>query len=163
MRLIHYGKKPLTKVRSMKHSDELVGAYKTPGLWVSVEGDDDWVAWCRAESWGLDGFAVAAEIVLAADANIKHLRNARDIDRFTAQFEPKDKRGEWDHRIDWPAIRSQWQALVIAPYCYARRLSRHTAWYYGWDCASGVIWDAAAIKEIRQIDPPDLSARADAA
>lgn len=160
MRLIHYSSKPLLKVRSMTHSEDGVGAYKTPGLWVSAEGDDDWVAWCRAESFSLGCFAHATEIILADDAKVKRLRTAKEIDQFTAEFEPKDRRGNWDHRIDWPAIRSRWQALIIAPYCWQRRLSSHTSWYYGWDCASGVIWDAAAVKELRPAEPPDMSEKA---
>ncbi len=157
MRLIHYSAKPLTSMRSMKHAEDGAGAYKTPGLWVSVEGPMDWLEWCRAESFGLRSFTYATEIVLAEDARVLHLSGAKAIDKFTAKFQPRDKRGDWDHRIDWPAIRRRWRGLVIAPYCYARRLSQHTSWYYGWDCASGVIWDAEAVKELRVLEPPDLS------
>jgi hypothetical protein len=144
----------------MKHDENNVGAYKTPGLWVSVEGDDDWLAWCKAESWGLRSLACATEVILIENANVLHLNGANAIDEFTAKFEPKDRCGELDHRIDWPTIRAKWRGLIIAPYCWERRLERHTSWYYGWDCASGVIWDAKAVKELRAIDPPDLSEKA---
>jgi hypothetical protein len=160
LRLIHYSAKPLLKVRSVKHAEDGCGAYKTPGLWVSVEGEDDWLAWCRAEDWGLKSFVHATEVVLADDANVLHLSGEDAIDRFTAEFEPKDRRGEWDRRIDWPVIRAKWCGVIIAPYCWPRRLSPHTSWYYGWDCASGVIWDAKAVKELKELPPPDLSAEA---
>lgn len=156
MRLIHYSDKPLTKVRSIKHDEQRCGAYKTPGLWVSVEGDHDWVAWCKGKQWGLGRLLCATEVVLADDANVRHLASADDIDEFSLQFH--DSRRPIYHRgLNWAAIRERWRGLIIAPYCWERRMADHTSWYYGWDCASGVIWDAKAVKELRQIDPPDLS------
>lgn len=158
MRLIHYSAKPLLQVRSRKHSqDGGVGAYKTPGLWVSVEGDDDWLSWCKGESWDMNSLVCATELVLADDAQVLHLSGAEALDQFTAEFESKDRRGEWDRRIDWLAIRKRWRGLIIAPYVWSRRLTRHTSWYYGWDCASGVIWDAKAVNGLRKLPPPDLS------
>lgn len=155
MRLIHYSKKPLLKVRSRKHDEGKAGAYKTPGLWVSIEGDDDWLAWCRRESWGLERLVHATEIVLADDANVKHLSSAADIDQFTEDFFVPGS-PIWHRDLNWQGIRERWRGLIIAPYCWERRLADHTGWYYGWDCASGVIWDAKAVKEIRAIDLPKL-------
>lgn len=156
MRLIHYSDEPLTTVRSVRHSDKRAGAYKTPGLWVSAEGDYDWVWWCKSERWGLDRLVSATEVVLASGANIKHLTNAAEIDDFTETF-ALDRTPIWHRGLDWHAIRQEWQGLIIAPYCWERRLADHTSWYYGWDCASGVIWDAAAVQELRQLPAPDLT------
>lgn len=39
-----------------------------------------------------------------------------------------------------------------APYQWRRRNERGFSWYYGWDCASGCIWRASAIREIRLIE-----------
>ncbi len=154
MRLIHYSKIPLLKVESRPHEQHGAGAYKTPGLWVSVEGDDDWVAWCRSEQWSLTSFAHAAEIILHQQAAIKYLSSAKDIDLFTEEF--RDDARPVSGTVDWLAIRQNWQGLVIAPYCWERRLTNHTNWYYGWDCASGVIWDANAIAELRATTPPEM-------
>jgi len=150
MRLIHYSKEPLTKVYSRPHSEESVGCYKTAGLWVSVEGPDDWVAWCRSEQWGLENLKHATEIILSPSAKILHLSSVKDIDDFSDRFciggPPL-----WHQGIDWPTVRTLYQGLIIAPYCWSRRLADHTGWYYGWDCASGVIWDAAAVAELRPV------------
>jgi hypothetical protein len=154
VRLIHYSAKPLLKVHSRKHSEDGAGLCKTPGLWVSVEGEYDWVWWCRAEQWGLGCFKCATEVILADNANIKHLSTAGEIDEFSNEF----RTAIWG--LDWPAIRRRWRALIIAPYCFDRRYADHALWYYGWDCASGVIWNADAIKELRAIDPPDMTAEA---
>jgi len=162
LRLIHYSKTPLLKAQSRKHSDERCGAYKTPGLWFSVEGEDDWIAWCKGERFALESFVCATEIVLKPDHNVHQLKNAAEIDRFTREFTPLNA-PEWDHSLDWPAVRKRWRGLIIAPYCWARRLERHTSWYYGWDCASGVIWDADAIAELRAVEPPDMTLKEEAA
>lgn len=162
LRLIHYSKKPLLRVKSVAHNDQEAGAYKTCGLWFSVEGEDDWVNWCRDESWALDSFSHATEIILQPNANVNHLSTARQIDDFTKRFSIKDQ-PEWDRRIDWNEIRKNWRGLIIAPYCYARRLTPHTSWYYGWDCASGVIWDAAAVKELRPAKQPEMNKKEEAA
>lgn len=46
--------------------------------------------------------------------------------------------------INWPAVAIEYQGVIVAPYSWERRNS----WYYPWDCASGCIWDAAAIESI---------------
>lgn len=156
-RLIHYSKEPLMRVVSAAPNDRMIGYRygKPPGLWVSVEGEDDWLSWCQSEGFALNSFASATEIILAADARIYHLSTAGQIDTFTEQYW-RDTDPEWKSGIDWTAVRAKWQGLIIAPYCWSRRLSDHTSWYYGWDCASGVIWDASAIKELKPIEPPSL-------
>lgn len=159
MRLIHYSTKPLSQVYSRPH-DETGGVYKTPGLWVSVEGNDDWVSWCRGEGWNLEGFKHATEITLAESAKVNVLSGARAIDQFTEEFQQNDRGPIWRRGLDWKAIRSRWQGLIIAPYCWDRRMSDHTGWYYGWDCASGVIWDADAVASVVPIDPPLLEEKA---
>lgn len=157
MRLIHYSKKPLIAVRSKPHSENGCGCYKTPGLWVSVEGEYDWPWWCQGENWRIEDFVHATEIILKPEARICHLSTSKQLDAFTREFVPADRLGEWDCRIDWPRIRKEWQALIIAPYQWDRRLELHTSWYYGWDCASGVIWNADAVAELRPAELPDFS------
>lgn len=146
-------------VRSRKHSEDGAGAYKTPGLWVSVEGEDDWLAWCRSEGWGLDRMVCAAEVILSPASNVKRLTSAYEIDEFSDDFRTSGS-PIWHRGLDWSAIRDRWQGLIIAPYCWERRLADHTGWYYGWDCASGVIWDAAAVESVQSIAPPDLTEQA---
>lgn len=155
-RLIHYSRAPLVEVVSRAHADHGAGSYKTPGLWFSVEGDFGWLEWCKSERWGLDGFTYATEIILKSDARICTLADAGGIDEFTKRFTPAN-RPEWDRGLDWLDIRSRWQGLIIAPYCWERRMGMDTMWYYGWDCASGVIWDADAIGDLRPTDPPDMT------
>ena len=51
-----------------------------------------------------------------------------------------------DH-IDYKRVGAAYAGIEISPYLYERRYdSMH---YYGWDVASGCIWNEIAIKEIR--------------
>ena len=87
MRLIHYSAKPLMEVYDAPHDSRPCGAYKTPGLWVSVEGPDDWLEWCKGNDYGLEtNFAHAAEIELVGDHDVMILSGAIAIDDFTRQF-----------------------------------------------------------------------------
>lgn len=143
MRLIHYSAEPLTEVWSRPHDDAPVGPYKTTGLWVSVEGEYDWPWWCINERFGLERLACATEIILRADHNVLIIPTVAALDEFAHVYR-KDDHGI--RVIDWERVRQQHQGVIIAPYQWDRRLARHTHWYYGWDCASGVIWDANAIE-----------------
>jgi hypothetical protein len=140
-RLLHYSKEPLTEVRSCaqnEHDDPS----KPRGLWVSVEGPDDWKAWCHSEEHHIDRLLIETEVVLASEARILRLSSAFGLDAFTKQYE------HCAGMIDWAAVAREHQVIIIAPYCWERRLE--LICYYGWDCASGVIWDAAAIAGINR-------------
>lgn len=149
-RLIHYSINPLKEIRSVRQPP---GPYyfhvKPHGLWVSVEGDDDWLSWCQGERWGLESLKCATEIVLKKDASLLRLTSAKEICDFEDKFKGK-KEGDFDVHIIWPKVAEQYQGIVIAPYCWQLRLEK--MWYYGWDCASGCIWDADAVASLKQIE-----------
>lgn len=149
-RLIHYSDKPLEQIETRPfNSAHHNAAYKPNGLWVSAEGEDDWPAWCRGEKFGLDRLKHAAEIVLKPGAQILRIETARELLRFTENYGIKRK-WPYDTAIDWNAVYAAYQGIVIAPYQWTERLSLF--WYYGWDCASGCIWDAAAVATIRPVE-----------
>lgn len=156
MQLIHYSAEPLTEVRDADPAAKGAGAYKPNGLWFSVgDGEDGWRAWCEAEQWQTQSMQHATEIVLRADANVLHLRDAAAIDRFTEEYgvipawAPRSIEPTRFRTIDWSRVAGSYDALITAPYCYARRLSPHTSWYYGWDCASGCVWRSRAVEALR--------------
>ncbi|MEQ1888067.1 MAG: hypothetical protein ABL951_02670 [Alphaproteobacteria bacterium] len=55
-----------------------------------------------------------------------------------------------DHglRMNWSAMANRYDGVIIAPYCHEKRCSLSAVWYYGWDCASGRIWNADAIERV---------------
>lgn len=158
-RLIHYSNTHLTGVyscsqyegRSLKRGD------KPNGLWVSVEGEQDWREWCEAESFGcLD---CATEVVLRPDAKMLRIETPEALKAFHDEYHCPPKwtmnlNEDWDdHAIAWLLVAEKYQGIIIAPYQWSWRLTDPIShWYYGWDCASGVIWDAGAVAEVRPIE-----------
>jgi hypothetical protein len=144
MRLLHYSKEPLTRIVSTAHGERACGSGKTPGLWVSVEGEDDWREWCEREDFPIGGLVY--EIRLAVHANVLHIKTVDELDCFADQYRKQSdgywRRSDYD-AIDWLRVRADYQGIIIAPYQWARRSE---PWYYCWDVASGVIWDADAVE-----------------
>ena len=167
MRLVHFSKEPLGEIVSVP---EQVPGMKPRGLWVSDETGGGWSKWCESEQFQLDRLALAHEVKLAPQANILFLRDAEAIDVFTLGYRSDildkhgppiksvkvgDKEFKFENNIfiDWATVAKKYQGIIITPYIYERRLSifhdcPDTSWYYGWDCASGCIWDATAIESV---------------
>jgi hypothetical protein len=134
--------------------------YKPVGLWVSVEGPDDWKSWCESESFSLDRLKYEHRVILSPSANVLVLSGAGEIKAFTAQY-GITARYPGDAAIDWPRVSREFDGLIIAPYCWQCRFSDETFWYYGWDCASGCIWRARAIESVLPARETVLSVRQD--
>jgi hypothetical protein len=154
-RLIHYSENPVLQAYSAEQDSHR--PFKPKGLWLSVEGRNDWKEWCLSEGFGLDRLKCAAEVRLDPAANILRLSTEEAILDFTRRYGRApliDLPGLND--IDWSGAASDYQGIIIAPYQWRLRLDDRTFWYYGWDCASGCVWDAAAISSITQIEAPDI-------
>jgi hypothetical protein len=143
----HFSNKPLEAVHSVKQQwryGQPCENEKPRGFWISVDGADDWNSWCESENYGIG--SIRHRVVLASDANILYCRDALDLDCFTEIYGIEILRYSWRRiAIEWQRVADDYQGLVIAPYVWDRRLHDGYNWYYGWDCASGCIWDAAAI------------------
>lgn len=46
--------------------------------------------------------------------------------------------------IDWSRVAENYDGIEIAPYIYKARMGH--MWYYGWDVASGCIWNTSKLK-----------------
>ena len=157
--LIHYSTAPLTAVHSVEQTAD--GRNDKPtGLWFSVGDDEDgWRAWCEDNmaEWIKD--RIVTEVVLTPTAKMLRLTGAEQIDAFTAEYSVTPtwasgmgERGSLFERyaIDWRRVASEYQGIIIAPYVWSRRIDDAARWYYGWDCASGCLWDAAAVASLKQ-------------
>lgn len=146
--LLHYtddsGMKPLASVAQYP---DTTGIGKPQGLWFSVEGEYDWKWWCEAEKFRLDRLKRAYEIRLTKDARMLRISTAEGIDAVneTYGYRPYSDRGLKMMMIKWHQIARDYQGIIIAPYIWERRFGADCLWYYGWDCASGCIWDVTAI------------------
>lgn len=117
---------------------------KPRGLWYSVNGD--WERWCRDNepSW------IENKILYSVDlqqANILRINNAKELLVF-------HKRVAIPPVLQAPAIKyPAWEAVAgagydgieISPYIWSLPLHHELTWYYGWDCASGCVWNATKI------------------
>ncbi len=156
--LVHYSANPLGELYSVDPAKKGRGWYKPNGLWVSVDGNGDgWKEWCVGEDFNTKNLAIAHLIELAKDANILRLTSDADLFSFTKEYQILGER-RYDIKINWVRIGQEYQGIIIAPYCWECRLDDRTFWYYGWDCASGCIWDAKAIASFRHVDHAEIDA-----
>ena len=156
MRLVHYTDKPVGRLEVIPQRRGTERDYFKPkGFWVSDDDcEDNWKAWCESETFSLERLALAYDVELARNANVLLLSSAKDIDAFTDEYftEPYPYLRKFRSRmyIDWEKVRSRYLGMIVTPYIWERRLSLEPGapdamWYYSWDCASGCIWDPAAI------------------
>lgn len=168
MKLIHYTSKKIDIDLHRKYVDVENVAMKPSGLWVSVQGEDDWKWWCESEEFRLDGLNYAYEVKLKENANVLHLKTPFSLLEFTKKYgsdmhgNPLDlhKYFEFDGfssgwgvgiiNMDWAKAKKEYQGIIIAPYQWSCRFD--LMWYYGWDCASGCIWDLECIEEVKLIN-----------
>lgn len=154
--LVHFSDKLVSKIRSVTQLDRPF--MKPRGFWISVEGNGDgWSDWCVGEQWGLSRLVIAHDVTLRSEAKILKITSADELDEFHWKYrQPLQSRRFDMEQIDWQPVADEFQGIIIAPYIYERRLSDNCFWYYGWDCASGCVWDAAAIEKIEVIEQEKL-------
>lgn len=152
MRLLHHSRAFLERVYDADQSaDALEMWFKPVGLWVTVPGDDDWPSWCRDSDFHIDCLTHATEVVLRPDARVLVLDTEDGVVAFNSDF-GHSREMRWVARgIDWVRVASLYQGIVIAPHQSRLRLKREFVWYSTWDCASGCIWDAKAVRELRPV------------
>ena len=63
---------------------------------------------------------------------------------------PSDQGGmrRFDKMIDWPRVASDYAGIEICPYLSSKRMDEDSFWYYGWDVASGCVWDSKGITDL---------------
>lgn len=157
MRLLHYTKKPFVLRDCSYLQGETASPGKPNGLWVSVEGDMDWPEWCATDrpEWIRDYYIT--EIALKPDANVLRIETVLQLDAFHKHYaEVPEYRKHWpkdiqSKDIDWGRVSAVHAGIIIAPYQWERRLHCETNWYYGWDCASGCIWDLSVIESCKEV------------
>lgn len=155
MRLVHFSKEPVTEVYSRVPVDSPRPSpvHKPRGLWVSDEDDYGWAEWCKDNDFGIG--KLAHEVTLAPGADILRIESAAQLLAFTQEF--SDALGllpdipKIDNYIRWDKVADAFDGILITPYQWPLRLDDRVFWYYGWDCASGCIWNAAAVERIEPL------------
>lgn len=141
LKLLHYSAEAFTFDASMVYAEDAHG-FKPVGLWVSVDGDCGWREWCENERFNLESLKHVSEVTLKPDANVLLIDSPEKLLAFNARFRREDDNLAI-RNIAWGKVKALYDGLIIAPYQWKHRLD--LMWYYGWDCASGVIWNLSAI------------------
>lgn len=150
MNLSHYSPTIITSLNPVDFRHSSNG--KPSGFWVSVDGEYDWKWWCESEDFCLGNLTYRHEVILNDNHNILMLE---DLHEFTDEYSYlpdhfKDSPIMRNSYIDWFSVSKKYDGIIIAPYRWNERLT--LSWYYGWDCASGCIWNIDSIKEIKLIN-----------
>lgn len=157
MELSHFSYKPIDALYSVEQDarDNRYWNDKPRGFWVSVDGKNDWEEWCNAENFGKMHKTYQYRVELAPDANILHISNEDEFMAFHKEYSKDAPEVIYGGVILWENVAKNYQGIIIAPYLYTFRFHDQTRWYYGWDCASGCIWNADAIAGIELIREPE--------
>lgn len=148
MNLSHYSDSDVLSPHSV-HQDGDPERMKPSGLWVSVDGPEDWPWWCTSEQFRDIDAQHHWRITLAESNRVLVLSSVADLEKFNSEYRD---RWDWGY-IRWADVARKWSGIIIAPYQWEYRFG--PLWYYSWDCASGCIWDASDIESV------DLMVRAD--
>ena len=149
MQLMHYAQERVTFNPLRTYGQPDLREFQKPnGLWVSVRGEDDWPSWCARNDYG--NLQACHEVELRPSASILYLLTPDDIldfhERYAVQLNGSARHYApprmWP--LDWRSVADKWDGVIIAPYQWSLRMEG-PSWYYGWDCASGCIWNADAI------------------
>ena len=154
-KLIHYTNEKFSLEPRKYDQAECFWQAKPNGLWISVAGEDDWENWCKSEGFNLENLAISYEIKIKKDAHILHLKTAQEIRDFSMLYILPTRYWDSDsdtYQIKWDKVKEKYQAIIISPYQWSCRLALETCWYYGWDCASGCIWDLDCIEEFKLME-----------
>lgn len=144
----HNSSKPLKKLKSTRR--QTVG-YKPDGIWYGV--GDEWLRWIRSEMPDWEG---PFNYNLSIDySNILQVKTLDELLTFTKQYGviPKDEDEGTSLKfmaIDWASVAAKYKGIEISPYIFKARFALN--WYYGWDVASGCIWDVSAITGVEPIE-----------
>lgn len=169
--LYHYSEKIIEKLENRELyagiDREWYGdiSQKPVGFWLSVEDyedDQNWKTWCEAEDFNLECLAYRYKIFLKDSAKILLLTSYDEIIEFTMKYKaevslksnqflyPEEK--PFVYQINWLAVKKLYDGIIIAPYVWGCRLDTCSCWYYGWDCASGCIWNVDVIESFKLVE-----------
>lgn len=116
---------------------------KPTGFWVTIDHDYDWKYFCENNEYGIDRLKVKNYFNLKTD-NMLIINNLKEFDHFNKWYVDDN----CSFNIDWDKISKQYDGILITDYFWERRLSKECKWYYGWDCASGCIWNLEVLEKI---------------
>jgi len=124
--------------------------FKPIGIWYDI--DNSWTEWCKRNmpDWTYKNhfeLDIDESKILIIDTKEKLL----DFDK-QYSIPLSNRIGSIIGNIsviDWTSVSNKYSGIEISPYRYDCRFGLF--WYYGWDVASGCIWNFDCVKEIKKI------------
>ncbi len=117
---------------------------KPSGFWYGF--GSEWIDWCRSEmpDWVgkyIYGVDVGKSNVLQITTHMELMQFNRKYESRVSDTGYKLYEGE---SIDWQKVVSEYDGIEINPYQNEAR--NQYMWYYGWDIASGCVWNLSKVK-----------------
>lgn len=139
--------------RSRKYDQAVT--FKPMGLWFGF--GDAWIERCQSSTprW----VKPCNYQVMLNGANLLVLKTNADFLTFNKRYKA-DYYEENGIRvnglvimrgIDWPKIAREYDGIEMPIYLWRFRLHPEFMWFYGWDCASGCVWNLSQI-ELRYVE-----------
>lgn len=164
-KLFHYSKHEIPKLLQDYHNKcrkDMAPMGKPWGFWLSIEdyeNDQNWKTWCEGEEFRLCGLKYRYAVKLKPSAKILFISTTDELEAFSLKYKGNDIEDyrqftkifddpPYIYHIKWEDIYALYDGIIIAPYNWGCRMGQSTSWYYGWDCASGCIWNIDAMEPL---------------
>ncbi len=128
---IHMSKIPIALEK--RNYNQSYGA-KPSGLWYGF--GKEWLDWIDSEMPEWKGNYIYK--IYINNSNILQIKDYLEIEKFNKEYLLKKSKLE-TYYIDWNRVSLKYDGIEINPYMWKYRLE--LLWYYGWDIASGCIWN----------------------
>ena len=129
---------PIEQLRSVSPEEQREDA-KPYGLWYAC--GLDWIRWV---SWEMPHWLTPYIYGIDVDlSDMKVIETDRTLDAFTRMYASSK------YTIRWSEVAEVYAGIEICPYIDSRRMTSSTSWYYPWDVASGCVWEAEAVLDLR--------------
>lgn len=145
----HYSPKPLRRTARFRYRQGLshwgftIG--KPKAFWLSADAcPNSWKDWARGEDFHPENLRYRYSVRVDPNA-VLWIRTEKNLRGFGKEYSTPNPIGFMHRMIAWDRVARKYHGIVIAPYCWRLRLDPEFFWYYGWDCASGAIWDSRGI------------------
>ena len=117
---------------------------KPKGLWYGI--GDNWIKWIKSGMPNWDHKNVYRLNI--DDSKMKVIRTYDELIAFDKEYGTNETYNG-DRMIDWGKVANKYRGIEIAPFIFEGHMN--IEWYYGWDVASGCIWDVSCIKNVKKL------------
>lgn len=122
---------------------------KPQGLWYQI--NNSWEEWCKYNmpNWIGPGNRGSHKIDFEIDkTNVLVIQTLEEFDLFHNTYCTPHPFLKSESHINWKKVSETYDGIEISDHFCERRLEEHCSWYYGWDVASGCIWNTDIIKVV---------------